>query len=501
MSKPIDRLAEMVRQAEAKTRAQKLGSETHYAAEILKESEIKAREAEALHRERRVLLQRELAAVSEEEQHLRELTRKVAVLMGTATLSPADSQVFTSQIEETKIELEHRRRNTKDEIDRLNRDVIDTRRNLENAMEHYLALRRELDRLLPMLVPEFVESDKVARAAEILTPGGQVRALSREVEEGSPHFAQLDGRERLAQLTIWIGRFRRLQAYEAENLTEEETTTLQRVFPKLVSISKQYEPGYIEAFRQSFNTDWDVYVGEAEEQLRDAAEAVAQRRDEPRRGPLAGRGTEDRNRGVSRSEADHALGDLKAILIHYDLPEDEEGIEPFYEALDLVLEGRGESDPEVLKLIAPYRDLLTGAEFRSVRRHLNELRDEEEPVDPALQEQVRDLVDRTRDKRALMIGGTAREDVRTLEEIFEFECLDWESLGTNRPGLLDEIEERLRAREVDLVIILKALVGHSVTLRIRPACEHNEVPLVVVEKGYGPANVADALRKGMVRAS
>ena len=493
----------MVRQAEAKTRAQKLGSETEYAADALEEAELKAREADTLHRERRVLLQRVLTDVSEEEQQLRELTRKVAVLMGTATLSPADSTVFTSQIEETKQEIEIRRRTTKDEIEKLNRDVIDTRRNLENAMEHYLALRRELDRLLPHLAADFVESDKIARAAEILTPGGQVRALGREVEDAAPHFAQLDGRERLAQLTIWIGRFRRLQAYEAENLTEEETTALQRVFPKLVSISKQYEPGYIEAFRQSFNTDWDVYVGEAEEQLKEATETAGLRRetDQPRRRDHGGRG-DDRQR-VSRSDADHAFEDLKAILIHYDRPEDEEGIEPFSEALDIILAGRGETDTEVLELISPYRDLLTGAEYRGVRKYLDALRqdDEEEPLDTSIQDQVRDLVDRTRGKRALLIGGTAREDMRrTLEHAFEFESLDWESLGTNRPNLLDSIEQRVRSRSVDLVIILKALVGHTVTARMRPACEHSEVPLVLVDKGYGPSNVADALRKGLVRA-
>ena len=39
--------------------------------------------------------------------------------------------------------------------------------------------------------------------------------------------------------------------------------------------SRQYEPGYIEAFRQDFSTDWSSYVAEAQEQLVQAIEAAA----------------------------------------------------------------------------------------------------------------------------------------------------------------------------------------------------------------------------------
>ena len=165
-----------------------------------------------------------------------------------------------------------------------------------------------------------------------------------------------------------------------------------------------------------------------------------------------------------------------------------------------MIAGRGPSDTELLELISPYRDLLTGSEYRSVRKNLDRLREEEHPFDPGLQEPVRDLLERTRSKRALMIGGATREDMRrTLEHIFEFESLDWESHEGNRPSLIDSLEQRIRSRGIDLVIVIKTLVGHNVTARLRPACEHSEVPLIIVDKGYGPSQVADALRKGLVR--
>ncbi len=53
MSNSLDRLAEMVRMAEAKTRAQKLGTETHQAAEALREAEVRAREVEERQRRER----------------------------------------------------------------------------------------------------------------------------------------------------------------------------------------------------------------------------------------------------------------------------------------------------------------------------------------------------------------------------------------------------------------------------------------------------------------
>jgi hypothetical protein len=501
MSKSIDRLAEMVRQAEAKTRAQKLGSETHLAADVLKAADTKAREAETRLRERRVVLQRTLAEVAEDEQKLKDLTRKVAILMGTASLTPEDSQVFTSQIEETKQDIEARRKEAQLDIDNLNREVLQTRSALEAAMGHYVALRKELDRLLPQLSDEFGDADRLARSAEVLTPGGQVRALAREVEDASPHFGVLDPRERLAQLTIWIGRFRRLQAYEASHITEEETAALQRVFPRLVGISKQYEPGYIEAFRQSFNTDWDDYVTEAEEQLKQATETARLRRDTDQRRRAQVARTEDRQR-QARSDADEAFDDLKAILIRYHLPEDEEGLEPFYEALDRVIAGRGASDTEVLELVAPYRDLLTGAEYRAIRKHLDRLKHEEERETPSLPEEVRDILERTRGKRALMIGGAAREDMRrTLEHVFEFDSLDWESHEGNRPALLESLEQRVRNHGVDLVIVIKTLVGHNVTDRLRPACEQSEIPFILVDKGYGPSQVAEGLKRVLMRTA
>src|SRR5205085_841476 len=122
----------------------------------------------------------------------------------------------------------------------------------------------------------------------------------------------------------------------------------------------------------------------------------------------------------------------------------------------------------------PFRDLLTGGEFRAIRRNLERL-DQDESKDleaELLREQFRDLLSATRGLRALMIGGSVREDNRrSLQHIFEFDELDWEVTEGTRPALLRSLEERVKNHGVDLVLILKEFVGHVVPERLRPLCE------------------------------
>lgn len=498
MSQSLDRLAEMVRMAEAKTRAQKLGTETHQAAEALRDAEVHAREVEDRQRRDRPALLRAQSEAAEDEQKLKDLIRKVAQLMGTSALGTEESKQFEREIENTRVELEGRKADVAQKLEALNRDVAEVRRNLQSAMEQYQTLRRELDRLQPQLSGDFSTDDRLARDAEHLFPAGQVRALAREIDDAISHFGMLDPREQLAQLTIWIGRFRRLQAVEAPYLPEEDQAALQRIFPRLVGISKQYEPGYIEAFRQGFTADWDLYVAEAEEQLRVASEnARARRETDQRRQAHQAREIDRQQR--AREEAHSALDELKGVIVRYSLPE--EGVEEFHETLNRVISGMGVQEPELLQLVMPYRDLLTGSDFRALRKHLDRMRQEESKDDPAVKEQYADLLSATKGKRVLMMGGSAREDMRrTLEKLFEFDELDWENYEGARPAFLDSIEQRVRNHGVDLVLILRSFIGHHVPERLRPVCEQEEIPCLMVEHGYGPAQIAETLRKGLSKA-
>jgi hypothetical protein len=95
------------------------------------------------------------------------------------------------------------------------------------------------------------------------------------VDAGLSVFASLNKLEQYAHLKVWIGRFRFYQASHDRDaeVTEELQTLAHRVFHQLKWLSRQYEPGYIEAFRQDFATDWSTYIAEAQEQLVQAIEA------------------------------------------------------------------------------------------------------------------------------------------------------------------------------------------------------------------------------------
>ena len=195
----------------------------------------------------------------------------------------------------------------------------------------------------------------------------------------------------------------------------------QRLFNQLKTLSKQYEPGYIEAFRHDFTTDWTAYIREAHEQLLQAFEASRRPKEKDK-------------------DKEHA--------------------------------------PPRLSL------------------------DPARPHDEAPPPPNEELLSATHGRRALLLGGSVREDLRrTLLGLFNFSRIDWEPCGDSTTDPLEAIERRIRDRGVDLVLILQGFVGDHVPDRLRPLCEQHGIPCLLVEHGPGPAQIGDALRRGLLRSA
>ena len=180
----------------------------------------------------------------------------------------------------------------------------------------------------------------------------------------------------------------------------------------------------------------------------------------------------------------------------------DEGLEEFLDVLKTAVNGLGASDQELLDLAMPFRDVITGGNgLRALRRNLDRIKQEETSSTDSLQGQHEDLIAVTRGRRSLMIGGSVREDVRkTLQRIFEFDRLDWEPYEDSKPAALDSLEQRIRNHGVDLVLLLRSFIGHHVSDRLRPLCQQHEIPCLMVEHGYGPAQVGETLRKGLMKS-
>ena len=497
MSSSLERLNELVRQAEARSRAKKLGSEVQQAAGQFREAEQKARAAEGRLREVRPARQRDLEKADSDEQQLKELVKKLAQFK-SALDADADPEGL---IDTARAEIDVARREAREALDTATRETDEARKALRAAIDHYQSVRRELDRLQPQLAENFSAEDRLLWDAETLFPGGQLQSLAREVETAAPYFGVLARAEQYTQLKIWIGRYRQFQAVEPDPGEEAQAQSL-RVFHQLKSLSKQHEPGYIEAFRQDFHTDWAAYIAEAQAQFQQATEASRHSRDrEQQRGEHQAREVERLQQ--SREAGRAALTEMKALMAHAQLPD--EGLDDFLELLKQAVNGLGASDTEVLELVMPFREHVSGGNgLRALRRNLDRIRDEAARDDEpdALSAQYKDLRIVTQGRRTLMIGGSVREDVRrNLQRLFDFDRLDWEPYEDAKPAALDSLEQRVRNHGVDLVILLRSFIGHGVSDRLRPLCEQHDIPCLMVEHGYGPAQVGETLRKGLLNSA
>ncbi len=497
MMPELERLAALARRAEASAKSQKLERETQAAFEKLRQAEEKARVIAQRAAEEQPPARRELDEAEKDEKVLNELVQKIAQYRSSLD---SDAREAEDQILTARSKIEAKRKDAKARLDEITRLSDEAQRELAAARDRYQGLRKELDRLLPELAEKFAEGDKLIGEVELFLPSGQIRGLSSEIEEAAVHFGFLDAREQKAQLMIWIGKLRRLQSSNASR-PHDEVQQLESIFRRLVSLSKQYMPGYIDAFQEGYTADWDLYIVDAQEQFRQASDQGRRDREaRQQREELAAR--EAARKKSSRESALVAIEDLRAVIATHKIPDD--GLDEFNAVLARVVNFGGAGEPELLDLVRPFRELITGGDFRALRKHLDRLQDDEDKLGEtaAVRERYRELIALTRGRRALMIGGAVREDARkSLQQTFEFEELEWEPYEGSRPAALNSLEQRVKNRGMDMVLILKNFVGHSVSERLRPLCEENDIPCLMVEHGYGAQQVGETLRTGLVKSA
>jgi hypothetical protein len=360
-SPALERLAELVRQAEAKTRARKIEGETNHAAGQFRAAELRARRAVERLRLGRPANLKALEQADRDEQVLKDLIRKTALYKSTlASETDAEKLIAASQAE-----IERNRLQAKVDLEDITKEVDEARRELRVATDQYRQLRRELDRLQPELAQRFVAEDRLLWDAEAHFPGGQLQLLGHEVESSLAAFPTFNKLEQYARLKVWIGRFRSYQAaHERDSELSEELQALShRVFHQLKWLSRQYEPGYIEAFRQDFTTDWLAYVAEAQEQLAQAVELGRRARDSEPQSSVVDQPALSTT--VQRSSS-HCLVELRAMVSRARLPH--EGLDQFLNILRTAVEDVGAAHPDLLRLTLPFREHIVGENGLDVLR-------------------------------------------------------------------------------------------------------------------------------------
>ena len=230
MTPALERLAELVRQAEAKTRARKIEAEAQQAAEQFRAAELRARQAVERFRQVRPASVRAMEQADADEQLLKDLVRKLALYKSSiGSESDAERLIAASQSE-----IERTRQQSQVTWQRLAERLM-----MPDASSVPLRINigtcRELDRLQPELAARFSAEDRLLWDAESHFPGGQLQLLGHEVDAGLQAFGSLAKLEQYARLKVWIGRFRLYQASqdrEAE-MTEELQSLSHKVFHQL----------------------------------------------------------------------------------------------------------------------------------------------------------------------------------------------------------------------------------------------------------------------------
>jgi hypothetical protein len=471
MSELLDRLEALVQDAESKALHEQTARELRQAAERLRGA-VRENEAargglaEAHERSEDI---RDRAEI--EEQRLVSLIERVARL---GDLLPGRAEA-ESMIADSRVEIEQKRQESVRVMTDAEQRASAAVRVLQEATTAYRQAR-ESARLAG--VPTGSDEAEMTSAVAAL-PEGELAELERDVADAEPWFENFPREGQYARLRLWIGRLRKLQTAA---LDPDHDRRARRLFTRLVGISKEHQPGYIDAFRPDFSADWDLFIADARRDL----EAVETRM-EGQRARERSAAERERQAAERRQKVAEAKDRVRAFLTLFH-PAEGDG---HSELRDLLRSAPVEawSDEQMLQMLQPYAEFLEGPEFRTLRRNLQKLADRAEI--PDREEPAPEVLRMTEGKSAVMVGGEPREAARrSLEAVFGFRTFEWLPAGESEAARL---ESRIGGGTVELVIVLRSFVAHTVANRLFAVCKAHGVPFALVEQGYGAARIARAL--------
>lgn len=182
--------------------------------------------------------------------------------------------------------------------------------------------------------------------------------------------------------------------------------------------------------------------------------------------------------------------------------ENAEPCEDVFDALDVAVRGGvAQSDPRVVRLLAPYlADLAATGQYKTLRSAIRTANKKSLPVEDPIAEPARMLnqwpwLPFTRGKRAVIVGGDPREPNRVrIQLAFGFAELAWES-SAERTRMLAQVRDRVANGGVDLVIVLRRFIGHDVDNVVLPACRVAGIAWVSVPTGYGISRIRQEIER------
>ncbi len=480
---PLEKLRGMVLASEAKAKSGVIQDQMKAAAVKLQQAEAKVQAATVEHYSRSRDITRDIQGVESEERTLAELTKRLA------RLSASEREAGSPLIEESRRDIAARREALESEKSRLVANLTEAKIEAKRLLAEYEALVQECETLKLDPGAAARDAETSAEALRGYSLDFQIRKVAREIEDAVLPFAELTKWEQKAQLKIWLGTIRNYQeACEAFAIAKNDplSVSLDAAFRTLTSLSKEHTPGYILEFRRENKPpqgNWQDYIADAKVELeRAAARAtkVGRRNDSWHSSFMSAMMGEREARVVDEAECIDAIRD--AIVGENGVLDD-----GFRDAVHRALLALGADNAVLLEIISPFVDAIDGdPRFTSLVRRVALAAPREDARVPD------DILAVTKGKRCIIVGGQAKGTARaTLEEAFQFGSLEW--IGTSGAPAASLVE-RCRRGSLDYVLLLRGFISHAVSESLIPACKGTRTRIVMVNRGYGVAQIVDAFR-------
>ncbi|MEN0062535.1 MAG: hypothetical protein AAGA48_10330 [Myxococcota bacterium] len=269
---------------------------------------------------------------------------------------------------------------------------------------------------------------------------------------------------------------RQIQDESEFGLTFAEDEALRSAFSRMTAWSREHRPGFVPGLSRSnppdhgsWHDDYHHWYQMLQPTASEGADAV--------------------------TSAEGALGALHRAL--------EQGVTNREDLVTLARQaiesGVSQSDPRLVSMLTPFQSSLQGA--RGLKTLKTALRDalnaEEQVVDQADRaDPIPDgwpMLQLTEGKHAVILGGDPRPSaIERIHGAFRLRNLEWEESDVRRVRAL---AERIRRGSIDLVIVLRRFISHREHDLVRPACQEADVPICVVDTGYGVTQIRLAMER------
>ncbi len=350
--------------------------------------------------------------------------------------------------------------------------------------------------------------DRLGRPERVTDPGTAHRTIVRLLAVSEdPDAWLLQSQEMQQALVGLLSSIARHLQDEGPALDSEDDDDLRFWFSKMTAWSKANRPGYVRGLSRHNDPEHGSWLDDAEQwwwRLKTMREG-ADPNDIYRPSPVGRTWSSGPWQKPRRSEDEdvatvvEALWELEVALSN--------PTRDLTAALELVLDlGVGQRDPRLVQIFTTHAGRLAALPgFKTLKAAVTEQTrpDADDAEDDPGDDRVPSVVPphwpgfaRTEGRRAVIVGGDRRpEAADRIREAFRMAAVDWEETDPRR---IAAVAARIRARTVDLLILLRAYIRHADSDVLVEACKDAEVPFVVVNAGYGVSQVKLAIERYLV---